>query len=332
MEFSFSVKISPYCSSVLSRLGAAASEDSSVSDVFSALNRQCTPSVAEETVLSCELDDPFGESVHAVTKKLIRQYKNRCLLKVTDNCFSHCRFCPYRGTEKSEDSPFITAEDLSEACAFLEGHPEINEIIIAGGDPLSASDEQLASVFEAVRKVRPGILIRLRTRAPVSAPERISRETLALFRRFRPFWIVPQIHHPAEIAARWAPEAQKCLLSIVDAGIPVQTETQLLRGVNDAVPVLAELYTLLVHLGVKPGFLYQPGLAKGTGHFRVPLAEGLKIYNKLKNELSDLSLPVYALELPGGGGLVNIPATRFAREGDTWKYTDASGKSWFYPV
>lgn len=338
MDFSFSAKISPYYSAVLGRLGAAASSDPAVSGIFSAMNRQCTPSKAEETVLPCELDDPLGEAGHAVSGQLFRQYKNRASLVITGECFSHCRFCIRRNdAEKAADaaaadSGCISDAALAEACAFLAGHGEINEISITGGDPLTLSDSQLVSVFEALRTARPGILIRLCTRAPVYAPERFTRETLAMLKRFRPLWLMPHINHPAELSARWAPEAQRCLLSIVDAGIPVQTETVLLKGVNDSVPVLAELFTLLVHLGVKPGSLNQLGLAKGSGHFRVSLADGLKLYNQLRKELSELSLPVYALDLPGGGGMVNIPATRFARDGDFWKYTDAAGKVWLYPV
>lgn len=328
MEFSLSAKNSPYCSTVLGRLGAAASEDAAVSDLFAALNKETTPSAAEFTVLPCELDDPLGESRISATGRLFRQYKNRALLKVTGECFSHCRYCIYRTHEETA----ISTDELKEACAFLAEHAEIIEIIISGGDPLALSDADLARIFEEIRAVRPGMLIRLCTRAPVHAPERITRETLAMFRRFRPFWLVPQINHPAEISARWAPEAQKCLLSIVDAGIPVQSDTLLLKGVNDTPVSLVELFTLLVHLGIKPGYLYQPGLAKGTGHFRVTLSEGLKLYNQLKKELSDLALPDYVVDLPGGGGLVNVPATRFAREGDSWKVTDSSGKNWFYPV
>lgn len=328
MEFSLSAKNSPYSASVLGRLGAAASEDASISDLFAALNKETTPSAAEQNILPCELDDPLGEAGFAVTGRLIHQYRNRALLKVTGECFSHCRYCIYRTHEETA----ITEEELQEACAFLAEHGEIIEIIISGGDPLTLGDAVLAHVFEEVRKVRPGMLFRLCTRSPVHSPERITRETLALFRRFRPLWLVPQINHTAEISARWAPEAQRCLLSVVDAGIPVQSDTLLLKGVNDNAASLIELFTLLVHLGIKPGYLYQPGLAKGTGHFRVTLSEGLKLYNQLKKELSDLALPECVVELPGGGGLVNVPATRFAREGDFWKVTDASGKSWFYPV
>lgn len=328
MEFSLSAKISPYCSSVLGRLGAAASEDSAVANLFAAMNKETTPSAAESNELPCELDDPLGEAGFAVTERLFRQYRNRALLKITGGCFSNCRYCIYRTHEETA----ISEEELKEACAFLAEHNEIIEIIISGGDPLTLGDDVLAHVFEAVRAVRPGMLIRLCTRAPVHAPDRITRETLAMFRRFRPLWLVPQINHTAEISARWAPEAQKCLLSVVDAGIPVQSDTLLLKGVNDDAASLVELFTLLVHLGIKPGYLYQPGLAKGTGHFRVTLADGLKLYNQLKKELSDLALPEYVVDLPGGGGLVNIPATRFAREGDFWKVTDPAGKTWLYPV
>lgn len=338
MEFSLPQEISPHYSRVLGRLGVAATEESSGSDLFSALNRQCTASAAENTVSSFELDDPLGEAQYAVSDRLIRQYKNRCILKVSDSCFSNCRFCVYRtalGTAQASSGQtpsIITIAELTDACTFLAEHGEINEILISGGDPLVLPDEKLAYIFDAVRKARPGILIRLCTRAPVYAPERITRETLALFRRFRPFWVIPHINHPAEISARWAPEAQKCLLSIADAGIPLQSDTTLLRGVNDSLPVLTELFTLLVHIGVKPGNLYQLALAKGTSHFRVPLSDGVKLYGQLRKELTDLALPGYMLDLPGGGGRVSVPATRFAREGDVWKYTDTAGNNWQYPV
>ena len=322
---------SPYFSSVLNRLGATAASNPDAAASFAALNRQCTPAQAENNVLECETEDPLGSKRYAVTPRLVRQYKNRCLLLTTCHCFSYCRFCFRRGfTGKTVG--FVSEEEIRQVTDWLSSHEEIQEILLSGGDPLTAPDGKLEYLFSELRKARPGILIRLGTRAPVFAPERFTPELLSLLRKYRPLWVIPHINHPAEISAEWSPESYKCLFNIIDSGVPAQSQTVLLRGINDSVPVLAELFENLVKLGVKPGYLFQGDLAKGTGHFRVPLDEGVKLYNALKKELSGLSLPVYAVDLPGGGGKVNIPATRFVRDGDNWKYTDSSGKSWFYPV
>ncbi|MCR4939172.1 MAG: KamA family radical SAM protein [Treponemataceae bacterium] len=323
--------ISPYFSGVLNKLGAAAASDASAAAAFSSLNRQCTPAQAEKNVLECETEDPLGARKYMVTPRLVRQYKNRCLLLTTCHCFSYCRFC-FRRNFTGKTAAFISPEEIGRVTEWLSKHEEIQEILISGGDPLTVSDEKLESLFSELRKARPGILIRLCTRAPVFAPERFTPELLSLLKAFRPLWVIPHINHPAEISAEWSAESYKCLFNIVDSGIPVQSQTVLLRGINDSLPVLTELFESLVKLGVKPGYLFQGDLAEGTGHFRVPLDEGVKLYNAMRKELSGLSLPVYAVDLPGGGGKVNIPATRFIRDGNNWKYTDASGRAWFYPV
>ena len=324
-------QISKYFSEVLNRLGAAAVSDPSAAAAFAALNRQCTPIPAENNVLECEFDDPLGAKKFMITPRLVRQYKNRCLLLSTSCCFSYCRFC-FRRSFTGKTASFVSDEEIRQVTEWLSSHDEIQEILISGGDPLTAPDGELEKLFTELRKARPDILIRLGTRAPVFAPERFTPELISLMKRFKPLWVIPHVNHPAEISEKWSPESYKCLFNIVDSGVPAQSQTVLLRGINDSVPVLAELFENLVKLGVKPGYLFQGDLAKGTGHFRVPLDEGVKLYSALKKELSGLSLPVYAVDLPGGGGKVNIPATRFVRDGDNWKYTDASGKSWYYPV
>lgn len=324
-------QISPYYSGLLNRLGAAAPGNPAAAAAFAAINRQCTPTAAEKNIMECELEDPLGASSYMVTPRLVRQYRNRCLLLSTSICFTYCRFC-FRRNFTGQKTAFISDEEIQQVCQWLSAHPEIQEILISGGDPLTAPDSALENLFQNLRQARPGILIRLCTRAPVFAPERFTPEFLNLLRKNKPLWVIPHINHPAEISAEWSPESYRCLNSIIEAGIPVQSQTVLLRGINDRVPVLAELFENLVRIGVKPGYLFQGDLAKGTGHFRVPLDEGVKLYNQLKKELSGLSLPVYAVDLPGGGGKVNIPATRFVKEGGRWKHTDANGKVWYYPV
>lgn len=324
-------QLSTHYGSLLNKLGAAASKNSEAACYFAAINRQCTPTSAEEHIEKFELTDPLGAHLYHVTPRLVHQYKNRCLLLTTSICFSYCRFC-FRRNYAGHNEGFISDKEIEDVCVYLAAHAEITEILLSGGDPLTATDEKLLRLISAIRKARPGILIRICTRAPVFAPERFTVELITLLKKSKPLWIIPHINHPAEISKEWAPNVRKLLFKLSDYGLQLQSQTVLLRGINDSVSVLSKLFTDLVALGVKPGYLFQLDLAEGTSHFRVPLQEGMELYNDLKKELSGLSLPTYAVDLPGGGGKVNIMNTKFVKDQNSWKYTDENGKDWFYPL
>jgi len=191
-------------------------------------------------------------------------------------------------------------------CSYLTSHKEIEEILISGGDPLTVSDEVLESLFIRLREARPGILLRLCTRALFFAPERLTPSLISLLQKSKPLWVIPHINHPAEISAASAPESRSAIDTLINAGIPVQSQTVLLSGVNDDVKTLHTLFHDLVCLGVKPGYLFQTDLAQGTSHFRVPLEKAVKLYEELRKDLSGLSTPVFAVDLPGGGGKFNL--------------------------
>ncbi len=330
MNGQFTSTISTHYQTVLSRLGAQAASDREAASFFAAMNRQITYSPAEDTVLPCELEDPLGAQLYHKTPRLIHQYKNRCLLLTTSTCFAYCRFC-FRRNYAGSGEGFITPEELEPVCAYLRDHAEIKEILLSGGDPLTAPNDKLRWLFDEIRSARPGILFRICTRSIVFSPERITEETVHFFRQYVPLWVIPHINHPAEISPRWSPESRSALELLRDSGVPVQSQSVLLRGINDSVPILAELFQDLTNLGVKPGYLFQGDLARGTSHFRVPLEQGVKLYRELKGELSGLSLPVYAVDLPGGGGKVHIMQTPFRKSGDDWVYKDPDGKEWRYP-
>lgn len=334
------LQVSPYYSSLLNKLAAYTAMHNKTeepelyaeaSSGFVALNKQVTPSAAEEHIEECELNDPLGAELYLKTPRLVHQYKNRCLLLTTAHCFSYCRFC-FRRNFAGQGSAFITPDELKEVCSYLEQHPEIKEILISGGDPATANNQKLLWLFSELRKARPGILIRFCTRSIVFAPERFTNETILLLKKFKPLWVIPHINHPIEISKKWSPESFKLLIKLIENGIPVQSQTVLLAGINDNVETLTKLFETLSRIGVKPGYLFQTDLAKGTSHFRVPLQKGIELYQALSKELSGLSLPKYAVDLPGGGGKVNIMATNFVQTGDNWVFTDENGKDWTYPV
>lgn len=330
-------QISPNYANLLNRLAFAASssqdlnEKKEAAEAFSAINRQCTPSKAEEHIEENELSDPLGACLYQKTPRLVHQYKNRCLLLTTSKCFTYCRFC-FRRSFAGKEAGFINSTETMEVVEYLKNHPEIKEILISGGDPMTGSDQKINALFYAIRKARPGILIRLCTRSPIFAPERFTKETIDLLKKYSPLWVIPHINHPVEISEKWSKQSYDVLKQLIDNGIPIQSQTVLLRGINDNVATLTKLFENLVFMGIKPGYLFQTDLAEGTSHFRVPLEKGKELYLALKNELSGLSLPIYAVDLPGGGGKVNIMATNFIKDGQNWKTIDANGKEWFYPV
>lgn len=157
-----------------------------------------------------------------------------------------------------------------------------------------------------MRSARKDVLIRVCTRAPVFAPERFTPHLKALLKSFKPLWIIPHINHSAEFSPQFSPESYRVLNDLIDCGIPMQSQTVLLRGVNNNIEELVSLFQGLTEIGIKPGYLFQGDLAPGTAHFRVPIDEGIKLYERLRYELSGLSLPVYAVDIPGGGGKFNL--------------------------
>ena len=223
-------------------------------------------------------------------------------------------------------------DETPEVLRYLTEHTEVEEVLVSGGDPFSAPFPEGAALLEQIRRIRPSLLIRLCTRAPVFAPELFSAEKTGVLRGFRPLWLIPHINHPAELG----PAQRECLTSFVDAGIPVQSQTVLLRGVNDCAETLHGLFHALVCLGVKPGYLFQCDLAPGTAHFRVPLARAAALWKELRAGLSGLSLPKFAVDLPGGGGKFPLEAAVFAADiesfsADGLTVRKKSGGTYTYP-
>jgi lysine 2,3-aminomutase len=217
--------------------------------------------------------------------------------------------------------------------AYLKAHPGIREILISGGDPLVAADALLAGLFSALREARPGILLRICTRVPITQPGRLTGESIALLKAFRPLRMVIQSNHPRELAA----PAQEVLRACVDQGIPVHVQTVLLRGINDTAAVLTALFRACLDLGLTPYYLFQLDLAPGTAHFRVPLKTGLALYREVKGRLSGLGLPVYAVDLPGGGGKIHLHEGVIAGEREeagarVYLLQGPGGKLWPYPA
>jgi lysine 2,3-aminomutase len=290
------------------------------------IRRQFIPDPLEEAADPFALDDPLGEERYRLTSRLVHQYSDRALLLAGGTCAGYCRHC-FRRARMS--AAFISSAELEPVLACLASRPGIREILVSGGDPLAADNGKLEELFGKLRKARPGILIRLCSRVPVTFPERLSQDAIDLFRRFKPLRLVTHINHPKELS----PDAQRVLASLVEAGLPVHVQTVLLKGINDSAETLALLFRECLNLGLSPYYLFQLDLAHGTSHFRVPLRKGLAIYKELERQISGLALPVYAVDLPGGGGKIRLSEDIIAgEEGEVLLLNGHDGKLWKYPA
>jgi lysine 2,3-aminomutase len=295
------------------------------SDRDDPIRRQFIPDPLEETDDPFALNDPLGEERYRITNRLVHQYRDRVLLLAGGQCAGFCRYCFRRARM---NAAFISSAELEPILAYLKSRPVIREILVSGGDPLTADNGKLEELFGKLCKARPDILIRLCSRVPVTDPKRLSPQSIDLFRRYRPLRLVTHINHAKELS----PDARVALASLVEAGIPVHVQTVLLKGINDDAETLALLFRECLNLGLSPYYLFQLDLAPGTAHFRVPLRKGLAIYRELERHISGLALPTYAVDLPGGGGKIRLSEDAIAGEEDgVLLLKGHDGKLWEYP-
>ncbi len=289
--------------------------------------RQFRATAEERRVLPYELDDPLGEADRTVAPRLVRKYENRALLLVTDECLAHCRYCFRRGSTGRKGGA-ISETELAAALSYLERRPEIDELLLSGGDPLALRTSVLSSILNTLRTRIPRVIIRICTRVPGVSPSRIDTATVDAVRSSIPAWLVVHVNHPDELTG----ETREAFERFVDAGIPVVVQTVLLRGINDSVDVLGRLFEELLRIRVQPYQLFQADLARGTSHFRVPLERGLAIYRALRSRVSTLALPVYALDAPGGGGKIALDGHAALRnDGASYVIAGSDGREYRYP-
>lgn len=289
------------------------------------LRRQCIPTIRESRFKEYELEDPLGDKRYLASARLVHRYRDRALLLATDHCAMYCRHC-FRRSRAGKGR--LSSNELNMAVAYCKEHDEIKEIIISGGDPLTLEDDQLSGIIKEFHSIREELLIRIHSRIPVVLPQRITAELLRSLKEFLPLRLVTQFNHPREIT----PESGEALRRLAASGITLLNQTVLLKGINDSFETLEQLCRSLVRLGVKPYYLFQGDLAQGTSHFRTSILEGLKLYRKLNN-LSGLLCPIYAVDLPGGGGKVVLDSGAVKGCHNGWlKLKSREGKIYRYPI
>ncbi len=262
---------------------------------------QFVPDARELLIRPEELADPIGDDAHSPTPGLTHRYPDRVILHVTRSCEVYCRFC-FRREVVGEDGT-LPEPQLAAALDYIARTPAIHEVILTGGDPLVLSARRIAALLQRLAAIPHVDIVRFHTRIPAVAPQRIDAAMLQALRPGRlAIWVVLHINHADELTA----EARAALARLADAGIPLLSQTVLLKGVNAEAETLAELFRALIRNRVKPYYLHHCDLARGTGHFRTSIAEGQAIMAQLRGRLSGTCLPTYVLDLPGGHGKVPL--------------------------
>ncbi|MBA4788446.1 MAG: lysine-2,3-aminomutase-like protein [Rhizobiales bacterium] len=268
-----------------------------------ALARQFVPDAAELVRAPGESDDPIGDDAHSPVPGIVHRYPDRVLLKLVGVCAVYCRFCFRREMVGPGAEASLSPEALDRALAYVAAHPDVWEVILTGGDPLMVSPRRMADVLGRLAAIPHVKIARFHTRIPIAAPERVTGDLVAALRRpGLTSYVVIHANHADELG----PQALAAIDRLVDAGIPVLSQSVLLRGVNDDAATLADLFRALVAARVKPYYLHHPDLAPGTGHFRLSVEEGQALMRALRGRLSGLGLPTYVLDIPGGHGKVPL--------------------------
>ncbi|WP_293902223.1 lysine-2,3-aminomutase-like protein [Phenylobacterium sp.] len=263
------------------------------------LARQFVPTGAELIQSPGESADPVGDDTHSPVEGVVHRYRDRVLLKANHACAVYCRFCFRREMVGPDGVRPLTASQLDAAMAYVAGRPEIWEVIVTGGDPLILSPRRLADLMARLALIAHVKVVRFHTRIPAVDPARITPALVAALKTpGKTTWVGLHANHPDELT----PAAEAACARILDAGIPMVSQTVLLRGVNDDPATLEALMRRFVELRIKPYYLHHADLAPGTAHFRTTLAEGQALMADLRGRVSGLCQPTYVLDIPGGHG------------------------------
>jgi len=264
-----------------------------------AVARQFVPTALELEQAANERADPIGDDAYSPVEGVVHRYRDRVLLKANHACAVYCRFCFRREMVGPDGVRPLSAAQLDAAMAYVAAHPEIWEVIVTGGDPLILSPRRLADLMARIGRIEHVKIVRFHTRVPAVDPARITPALVrALKTPGKTTWVGLHANHADELTD----EAAAACARIIDAGIPMVSQTVLLKGVNDDAAVLEALMRRFVELRIKPYYLHHPDLAPGTAHFRGTLAEGQALMRALRGTVSGLCQPTYVLDIPGGYG------------------------------
>lgn len=275
-----------------------------VQDPRCPIRRQSIPRVDEFRVSAAEMTDPCGEDTHTPTPGLVHRYPDRALLIVTETCAMYCRYCTRKRMVGEEHAP-MNEERLAAAIKYIKSKKAIRDVLISGGDPLMLKTSVLERYISELRKLEQIEIIRIGTRVPVTLPMRVDAELTGMLKKYHPLFMSIHFSHPRELT----PEVKSACTMLADAGIPLGSQTVLLRSINDKPSTMKRLMQGLLKIRVRPYYIYQCDLAMGTAHFRTPVSVGMNIMEELIGHTTGYAVPTLVIDAPGGGGKIPVAPT-----------------------
>jgi lysine 2,3-aminomutase len=265
------------------------------------IRRQVIPRMEEATTHEGEMADPCGEDAHMPVPGLVHRYPDRVLFLVTDRCAAYCRYCT-RSRVVSGAGEQELHTDFEEAFRYLEQHTEVRDVLFSGGDALLFSDDKLEFLLQRVRAIPHIQFVRIGSRVPIFLPQRITPELCRMLQKYHPLWMSVHVNHPRELTL----EVREALERLANHGVPLGNQSVLLKGVNDDVETMKTLVHKLLQCRVRPYYLYQCDLIRGSAHLRTSVRKGIEIIEGLRGHTSGYAIPQFVIDAPGGGGKVPI--------------------------
>ena len=286
----FRVDITPYFASLINP-----------DDINDPVRMQVIPRADEIVPFTGMMEDSLAEDRHSPVPGLVHRYPDRVLMLVTTQCASYCRYCT-RSRIVGDPSATFSRADFEAQIAYLKRTPQVRDVLLSGGDPLTLAPKLLEELLARLREIPHIEILRIGTRVPVFMPMRVNDELCSMLEKYHPLWMNIHVNHPNEISAELAAATDK----LSRAGIPLGNQSVLLAGINDCVHIQRKLVQDLVRIRVRPYYLYQCDLVEGAGHFRTPVGKGIEIIEGLRGHTSGYAVPTFVVDAPGGGGKIPV--------------------------
>ena len=311
------VGITPYYASLLSE-----------TDPGQPLRRTHIPVTGEYLRTPGESDDPLGEDHDAAVPGLVHRYPDRVLFLTTGFCSTYCRYCTRSRMVGGGGEYTFSLTQWQRAIDYIAANPQIRDVLLSGGDPLTIATDKLEWLLSRLRAIPHVEFLRIGTKVPLVLPQRVTRDLVRMLRRYHPLWMSVHVTHPDELT----PEVAESTARLADAGIPLGSQTVLLRGINDDLATMRTMMHGLLKLRVKPYYLYQCDPISGTAHFRTPVQTGLDIIEGLRGHTTGYAVPHFVVDAPGGGGKIAlVPNAVVGRDGDDLLLRNFEGTVYRYP-
>ena len=314
---SMPLRITPYYASLI------AGEDLKSKEV----RRSIVPTFHEMTVSDGESNDPLGEESHSPVPNIVHRYPDRVLFLVTGFCSTYCRYCT-RTYMVAEKKGHESKKVWDQGIEYIRNHPEIRDVLMSGGDPITMPDEDLEYLLKNLRSIKHVEFLRIGTKVPVVLPQRITMKLCNMLKKYHPLFLSIHFTHPDELTS----EVNEACSRLADAGIPLGSQTVLLKDINDDVETMKKLMQGLLRNRVRPYYIYQCDPILGSSHFRTPVSKGLEIIHGLRGHTTGYAVPHYVIDAPGGGGKIPLlPEYYLGKEGNDIILRNFEGNIFKYP-